>query len=57
MTVAPSGEVFLAETGTGRISVLADKDGDGVAEQYSVFAEDHSRPHGLSMTHRDVRFL
>ena len=49
MTVAPSGEVFLAETGTGRISVLADKDGDGVAEQYSVFAEYHSRPHGLAV--------
>ena len=49
MTVAPSGEVFLAETGTGRISVLADKDGDGVAEQYAVFAEDHSRPHGLAV--------
>jgi glucose/arabinose dehydrogenase len=49
MTVAPSGEVFLAETGTGRISVLVDKDGDGVAEQYSVFAEDHSRPHGLAI--------
>lgn len=49
MTVAPSGEVFLAETGAGTISVLADKDGDGVAEQYSVFADDHSRPHGLAV--------
>ncbi len=49
MTVAPSGEVFVAESGVGRVSLLADEDGDGVAERYSVFAEDHSRPHGLAV--------
>ncbi len=49
LTVAPSGEVFLAESGAGRVSLLADEDGDGVAEHYSVFAEDHSRPHGMAV--------
>ena len=49
MTVAPSGEVFVAESGIGRISLLADEDNDGVAERYSVFAENHSQPHGLAV--------
>ena len=49
MTVAPTGEVFLAETGVGRVSLLVDENGDGIAERFSVFAEDHSRPHGLAV--------
>ncbi len=49
MAVAPSGEVFLAESRIGRVSLLADEDNDGIAERYSVFSRNHSWPHGLAV--------
>jgi len=59
MAVAPNGDVFLAQSrfasvgpgdrdDTGRISVLRDADGDGVAEIIETYAEDMARPHGLA---------
>src|SRR5262245_62470354 len=37
LEVAPNGDVFLAESDAGRITVLRDADGDGVAETRSTF--------------------
>lgn len=49
MTVAPGGEVFLAEPRAGRISLLIDRDRDGKAEEHHVFASGLNRPHGLAL--------
>jgi len=38
MTVAPGGEVFLAEPKAGRVSLLIDRDRDGKADEHHVFA-------------------
>ena len=49
MTVAPGGEVFLAEPRAGRISLLIDADRDGAADAHHVFASGLNRPHGLAL--------
>lgn len=49
MTVAATGEVFLAEPRAGRVSLLVDRDRDGVADAHHVFATDLERPHGLAL--------
>jgi len=49
MTVAPNGDVFLAETGPGKVMLLRDADGDGKAETVTTFAEGFNRPHGLAI--------
>jgi glucose/arabinose dehydrogenase len=49
MTVAPTGEVFLAEPRAGRVSLLIDRDRDGRADEHHVFASGLSRPHGLAL--------
>ncbi len=48
LAVAPNGDVFVAETGAGRITVLGDADRDGVAERRAVFADGLDRPHGMA---------
>jgi glucose/arabinose dehydrogenase len=45
--VVANGDVLLAETRAGRISVLRDADGDGRAETVAVLAENLNQPHGL----------
>lgn len=47
MTVAPNGDVFVAEAKPGRITVLRDEDGDGRADTARVFAENLRYPHGM----------
>ncbi|MBT6117277.1 MAG: sorbosone dehydrogenase [Rhodospirillaceae bacterium] len=49
LATAPNGDVFVAMSGPGRIGLLRDGDGDGVAETKSVFAEGFQRPHGLAV--------
>lgn len=49
MTVAETGEVFLAEPRAGRVSLLIDRDRDGTAEEHHVFASGLNRPHGLAL--------
>jgi glucose/arabinose dehydrogenase len=49
MTVAPGGDVFLAESGAGRVTLLRDADGDGTAELEVPFAAGLERPHGLAV--------
>jgi glucose/arabinose dehydrogenase len=50
MALAPNGDVFLAEPvrSAGKITVLRDADGDGVAELREAFAAGLNRPFGLA---------
>jgi glucose/arabinose dehydrogenase len=50
MALAPNGDVLLSEPfrGAGRITVLRDADGDGVAEARETFATGLNRPFGLA---------
>jgi glucose/arabinose dehydrogenase len=50
MALSPNGDVFLAEPvrGAGKITVLRDADGDGVAETRETFATGLNRPFGLA---------
>lgn len=48
LAVAPNGDVFVAESAAGKITVLRDSDGDGTADETATFADDFKRPHGLA---------
>jgi glucose/arabinose dehydrogenase len=48
LEVAPNGDVFLAESGNGRVTVLRDADRDGKAEVKSTFIEGMRQPHGMA---------
>lgn len=54
MTIAPNGDVLLAETREGRITLLRDADGDGVAELRETFASGYQRPHGMAFHDGDL---
>ena len=56
LKVAPNGDVFLAEQGAGKITILRDADGDGKAELVSTFAQGFSSPHGLAF-HDDALYV
>lgn len=56
MALAPNGDVFLAESGFGEITVLRDADKDGVAEFRSTFATGLNRPFGLAFA-KDALFV
>jgi glucose/arabinose dehydrogenase len=47
LTTAPNGDVFLAETGVGKITLLRDADGDGKAELIATYAQGFTQPHGI----------
>jgi glucose/arabinose dehydrogenase len=49
MMLAPNGDVFVADTGAGRVVILRDSNGDGVAEKRFVFAENLDGPFGLAL--------
>lgn len=49
LTVAPNGDVFLAEPSAGRITVLRDADGDGRAEVKRPFMEGQRQVHGMAI--------
>jgi glucose/arabinose dehydrogenase len=50
MALAPNGDVFLAEPvrSAGKITILRDADGDGVAEWRETFGTGLNRPFGLA---------
>jgi glucose/arabinose dehydrogenase len=48
LAVAPNGDVFLAESRAGKITVLRDADRDGVAELRATFAAGLAEPHGMA---------
>src|SRR5215510_13166100 len=48
LVLAPNGDVFVAESVFGKITVLRDADKDGVAETRETFASGLTRPFGLA---------
>ncbi len=48
MAVAPNGDLFVSDQGTGQVYVLPDRNKDGVADSKQVFADGLSQPHGLA---------
>ncbi|MFO0667330.1 MAG: PQQ-dependent sugar dehydrogenase [Polyangiaceae bacterium] len=48
LRVAPNGDVFVVESEAGRVRVLRDHDGDGVAEVNVPFATGLDRPFGVN---------
>lgn len=49
LEAAPNGDIFVAESSSGRIRVLRDADKDGKAETSTVFADGFNRPHGMAL--------
>lgn len=45
---APNGDIFIAESGPGRVRLLRDADGDGKPEVNEVFAAQLRQPFGLA---------
>lgn len=52
MTLAPNGDVFVADSRANSIIVLRDKNKDGVAEERFVFSNKLSQPFGMAF-HKD----
>jgi glucose/arabinose dehydrogenase/cytochrome c5 len=46
--VAPNGDIFLAESGTGQIRIFRGMTADGKPQQTSVFATHLDRPYGIA---------
>lgn len=49
MAVAPTGEVFLAQSRYNEVTLLVDNDGDGHADEILSYADDFDTPHGLAL--------
>src|SRR5229473_7019984 len=48
LTLAPNGDIFLADTGAGEIVVLRDTQHTGGAQEREVFVSDMRRPFGIA---------
>jgi glucose/arabinose dehydrogenase len=48
LTVAPNGDIFLADTGAGEIVVLRDAQHTGGAQEREVFVDGMKRPFGIA---------
>jgi len=48
LTVAPNGDIFLADTGAGEIIVLRDPQKTGGAQEREVFSDGMKRPFGIA---------
>ena len=48
IVTAPNGDLFIAESGPGRVKILRDADGDGKPESTSVFAKGLRQPFGIA---------
>ena len=48
LTVAPNGDIFLADTGAGEIIVLRDPQNTGGAQEREVFVAGMNRPFGIA---------
>jgi glucose/arabinose dehydrogenase len=48
LTVAPNGDIFLADTGAGEIIVLRDPQNTGGAQEREVFVVGMNRPFGIA---------
>jgi glucose/arabinose dehydrogenase len=48
LTVAPNGDIFLADSGAGEIIVMRDTQHTGGAQEREVFVSDMKRPFGIA---------
>ena len=48
LAVAPNGDVFVAESKAGQITLLRDSDGAGRADVVKTFAKGFNRPYGMA---------
>ena len=48
LTVAPNGDIFLADNGAGEIIVMRDPQHTGAAQEREVFVSDMKRPFGIA---------
>ncbi len=48
LTVAPNGDIFLADMGAGKIIVLRDPKNSGVPQEREVFVDGMNRPFGIA---------
>ena len=48
INTAPNGDIFVTESGPGRVKILRDTNGDGKADSTTVFAEGLRRPFGVA---------
>jgi len=48
IVAAPNGDLFVAESGPGRVKILRDADGDGKPEAVKVFAKGLRQPFGIA---------
>ncbi|MBM3568333.1 MAG: sorbosone dehydrogenase family protein [Alphaproteobacteria bacterium] len=48
LAVAPNGDVLLAESSAGKLTLLRDADGDGRPELVTSFVDGLARPHGMA---------
>jgi glucose/arabinose dehydrogenase len=56
LTIAPNGDILLAETGAGQIIILRDPNHTGGAQERVVFAEGLVRPFGIAF-HDDYVYI
>lgn len=49
MRIAANGDVFLAQSNAGRITLLRDTDGDGRADVTTTFTQGFDYPHGMAL--------
>ena len=56
LAVAPNGDIFLADTGAGKVIVLRDPQHTGGAQQREDFAEGLNRPFGIAF-HEDYVYV
>lgn len=56
LTVAPNGDIFLAESGAGNVDILRDPQHTGGAQEREVFASGLRRPFGI-VFHEDYVYI
>jgi len=56
LTVAPNGDIFLADSGSGEIIVMRDPQSTGGAQQREVFVSGMRRPFGIAF-HEDYVYV
>jgi glucose/arabinose dehydrogenase len=56
LAVAPNGDIFVADTGAGKIEVLHDTEHGGGTPQKELFAEHLNRPFGIAF-HADYVYV
>jgi glucose/arabinose dehydrogenase len=48
IVAAPNGDLFIAESGPGRVKILRDADGDGKPDSTTVYAKGLRQPFGIA---------